>query len=181
MRNVLSRRTALCCLVVALGGLVLVALLPVSQQVQASDRADPGKSFVILLNGIYQLGGPAPDLGLSQAGLIDGAYSTTKIYDVSLIPGRQTEAIGTFYFNDATGDRCAYELPGGAFTALIDDLDLKMVEVPDGFLAVGTAKLSILEATGIYGPFVGGSIHMAFAGHITDEGYDEFCYCHISR
>ena len=62
--------------------------------------------------------------------------------------------------------------------------------VPDGggqggqFLD-GTFELTILEATGIYRPFVGGHNHMVDHLHFLPPGdgsggFDEYCFCNIS-
>jgi hypothetical protein len=59
------------------------------------------------------------------------------------------------------------------------------VLVPDGaggeFLQ-GTFELTILDATGIYRPFIGGHDHMVDDLHFLADGtVDEDCFCHISR
>jgi hypothetical protein len=61
--------------------------------------------------------------------------------------------------------------------------------VPDGFggqYLEGTFELTILEATGIYGSFVGGHNHMLDKLHFLapgdgSGGVDEYCFCQISR
>jgi hypothetical protein len=50
----------------------------------------------------------------------------------------------------------------------------------------GTFELTILEATGIYRPFVGGHNHMVDKLHLLPPGdgsggLDEYCFCFISR
>ena len=59
------------------------------------------------------------------------------------------------------------------------------VLVPDGqggnFLR-GTFDLTILEATGIYAPFVGGHNLMVDNLHLLASGAaDEYCFCNISH
>ncbi len=58
--------------------------------------------------------------------------------------------------------------------------------VPDGqggnYLR-GTFELTILEATGVYRPFVDGHNHMVDRLHQLDAAgtkFDEFCFCNIS-
>jgi hypothetical protein len=46
----------------------------------------------------------------------------------------------------------------------------------------GTFELTILEATGVYRPFVGGHNHMVDKLHFLANGSrDEYCFCFISR
>ncbi len=55
-----------------------------------------------------------------------------------------------------------------------------------GVFLDGTFELTILEATGIYQPFVGGHNHMVDHLHFLapgdgSGGLDEYCFCNISR
>jgi hypothetical protein len=51
-----------------------------------------------------------------------------------------------------------------------------------GQFLVGTFELRIVEATGVYRPFVGGHNHMVDRLHFLASGAaDEFCFCFISR
>ena len=177
-KAVINRRTAI--------GAALVAASPLlfPGRVRAQGTAAPADTFVILLKGLYQPVVHGPNLGLSAVELSDGSYSTTKIYPVSGTPGNknQNKAIGDFYVQFA-GDLCAYHIPGGSFSMRFTGSDF--VLVPDGqggnFLR-GTFELAILEATGIYKPFVGGHNHMVDDLHLLASGAaDEFCFCIISR
>ena len=177
-KAVINRRTALGAALVAASPL----LFPGRGRAQAT--AAPANTFVILLKGLYQPVSHGPNLGLSAVDLSDGSYSTTKIYPVSGAPGNtnQDKAIGNFYVQFA-GDLCAYHIPGGSFAMRFTGSDF--VLVPDGeggnFLR-GTFELTILEATGIYKPFVGGHNHMVDNLHLLASGAaDEFCFCIISR
>ena len=169
-----------------LGGAgALVASLASPVRVMAKAASDP---FVVLLKGLYQPVVHAPDLGLSVVDLNDGSYSKTKIYPISGMPGSTTpdKTIGDFYvqFN---GDLCAYHVPGGSFAMRFIDMDVHFV--PDGFggrFLEGTFELTILEGTGIYMPFAGGNNHMVDQLHFLPPGdgsggFDEFCFCNISR
>ena len=51
-----------------------------------------------------------------------------------------------------------------------------------GVFLDGTFELTVLEATGIYRPFVGGHNHMVDHLHLPASGAaDEYCFCNISR
>jgi len=144
----------------------------------------PSDSFVILLKGLYRPVVRGPDLGLSTVNLDDGSYSTTSIYPVSGAPGNQNQnkAVGTFYVQFA-GDLCAYHIPGGSFAMRFTDSDYVFVDDGAGgqFLE-GTFELTVLEATGVYRPFVGGHNHMIDKLHfLASGGVDEYCFCMISR
>ena len=148
----------------------------------------PDDSFVLLLKGLYQPVVDAPDLGLSMVDLNDGAYSTTKIYGVSGIPGNKNKnkAVGNFYVQ-FDGELCAYHVPGGSFVMRFTGSDT--VFVPDGVggrYLEGTFDLTVLEATGIYRSFVGGHNHMVDRLHFLapgdgSGGVDEYCFCFVSR
>ena len=178
----ISRRAAIGGGLLGLGGLLLAPT-----QVLAR-AAVPAASFVVLLKGRYQPVVDGPNLGLSTVNLDDGSYSTVRIYPVSGIPGNTNpnKAVGRFYVQFA-GDLCAYHVPGGSFSMRFTGSDF--VFVPDGaggqFLD-GTFELTILEATGIYRPFVGGHNHMVDRLHFLPPGdgsggFEEFCFCFVSR
>ena len=175
-RAVISRRTAIGG---AIGGGLITLLAP--QLATAHDRA----SLVVLLRGRYQPVEDGPDLGLSTVDLSDGSYSTTKIYPVSGIRGHRDalEPIGDFYVQFA-GNRCAYDLPGGAIAMRFTQRS-NTESVDDGcggsFLE-GTFELKIPEATRPYRSFVGGHNRMVDKLHFLASGdVDEFCVCLISR
>jgi hypothetical protein len=163
-------------------GTLLALLSSVGQAL--GQAAVPSNPFVDLLAGIYQPVAHAPNLGLSRVDLNDGSYSQVPIYDVSGIPGTKLDKpIGTFYvqFN---GDLCAYHYPGGSLSAIF--LNMIGTTTDDGggsWTFVGTEDLTILEGTGIYRPFAGGSIHMVdvLKFNAVDGTFIEYCFCHVSR
>jgi hypothetical protein len=176
----ISRRTAIG------GAFVGLSALALSGRAVAQEGAVPDDSFVLLLKGLYQPVVHGPNLGLSSVDLSDGSYSKTAIYPVQGIPGStsQNKVVGDFYANFA--DLCAYHVPGGSFAMEFTGQDVAFV--PDGeggrFLE-GTFELTILEATGIYRPFVGGHNHMVDKLHFLPPGdgsggFDEYCFCFIS-
>ena len=147
--------------------------------------------FVILLAGVYQpvpVGhGPKGNLGLT-VNLSDGSWFKVKIYLVSGLPGDKDrdddKAIGAFYVAIGSGTGIvAYDLPGGSFSAkfLREHDDQEVLPGADGsFTLDGTFKLDILEATGIYGGFVGGHIHMVDILKKRGDGtFLENCFCTI--
>lgn len=157
----------------------------------AGDRDQRIKDrFVILLSGVYKdvaVGlGPKRNLGLTSVNLSDGSYSKVKIYPVSGLPGDKDDdkAVGTFYVQ-FVGSLCAYDLPGGSFSAEFTGGAFAMLpEMPlegESWTLDGTFELKILEATGIYGPFVGGHIHMVdiLKFRAGDGTQLEDCFCHI--
>jgi len=170
-----------------IGG-ALAALLSFPGRAMAQGHAVPDDSFVLLLKGLYKPVVKGPNLGLSMVDLNDGSYSTTKIYPVSGTPGNKNEkkAVGNFYVQFA-GELCAYHVPGGSFAMRFTGSDTSFV--PDGAggrYLEGTFELTILEATGIYQPFVGGHNHMVDRLHFLPPGdgsggFDEYCFCFISR
>ena len=171
----ISRRAAIGGLA-GLGGLLLFPGQLVAKQ--------PSDSFVVLLKGLYHPVVRGPNLGLSTVDLDDGSYSTTRIYPVRGTPGNknQNKAIGNF-FTQFEGDLCAYHIPGGSFAMRFTGSDFIFVDDGHGgqFLE-GTFELTILEATGIYRPFVGGHNHMVDKLHfLASGGVDEYCFCFISR
>jgi hypothetical protein len=195
----ISRRTAIG------GAFVGLATLALSGRAVAQGKPAPTDSFVLLLKGLYQPVVHAPNLGLHTVNLNDGSYTKTKIYPVHGTPGykqehsmltsrggtqqRQNKAVGDFYAQGSKGDLCAYHLPGGSFAMQFTPEGTDVNSVPDGhggkFLE-GTFDLTILEATGIYRPFVGGHNHMVDKAHFLapgdgSGGLDEYCFCNISR
>jgi hypothetical protein len=173
------------------GALVAVSPLLFPGRLLAQGRTRHDDSFVLLLKGLYQPVVHGPDLGLSTVDLSDGSYSKTKIYAVGGFPGHRNEndhdhrhedkPIGDFYVQ-FEGDLCAYHIPGGSFSMHFDDLNVVFVDDGQGgqFLE-GTADLTILEATGIYKPFVGGHNLMVDKLHFLapgdgSGGADEYCY-----
>ena len=174
----ISRRAAIGGGLAGLGGL----LLSPSQLVARA--AVPSDSFVVLLKGLYRPVVDAPNLGLSTVDLNDGSYSTTRIYPVSGSPGSKdpNKAFGNF-FVQFTGGLCAYHIPGGSFAMRFTGSDFVFVD--DGLggqFLEGTFELTILEATGIYRPFVGGHNHMVDRLHFLASGdIDEYCFCFISH
>jgi hypothetical protein len=179
-KPLISRRTAI-------GGAIgggLITLLAPHLSMADEGRVRPA-SLVVLLRGLYQPVVDGPDLGLSTVDLSDGSYSTTKIYPVSGVRGHRNvlEAIGDFYVQ-FTGDRCAYDLPGGAIAMRFTPRS-NTESVPDGFggsYLQGTFELRIPEATGRYRSFQGGHNRMVDNLHFLASGdIDEFCVCLISR
>jgi len=179
-KALINRRTAIG------AGLVAVAPLLFAGRVWAQGAAAPTDPFVILLKGLYEPVVHGPNLGLSAVDLSDGSYSRTQIYPISGTPGNKNpnKAIGDFYVQFA-GDPglCAYHIPGGSFAMEFTGSDAKLV--PDGqggnYLQ-GTFELTILEATGVYKPFVDGHNTMVDNLHLLASGAaDEYCFCNISR
>jgi hypothetical protein len=172
----ISRRAAIGGGLAGLGGLLLFPGQLIAKE--------PSDSFVVLLKGLYQPVVHGPNLGLSTVDLNDGSYSTTRIYPVSGTPGNtnQNKAVGNF-FVQFDGDLCAYHIPGGSFAMRFTGSDYVFVDDGQGgqFLE-GTFELTILEATGIYRPFVGGHNHMVDKLHfLASGGVDEYCFCFISH
>jgi len=173
------------CFSVVLAAAVLAALLLPPAHVSAQEGPPPGDDFVLLLAGVYEPALHGPDLGLSQVDLNDGSFVKTRIYRVGGLPGADDQAVGTYYDNFA--DRDAYQLPGGAISALYLEFVIdEIVPTPDGDLEIGHAELVITEATGIYKSWVGGTIHMEFetlvyADEFGSLVFDEHCLCFISR
>jgi hypothetical protein len=181
-QTVVSRRKAIG------AGMVGLAALVLPRQVQARTKTEPRDSFVVLLKGLYQPVTHGPDLGLSSVDLNDGSYSITKIYPVSGAPGNTdlNKAVGDFYVQ-FDGELCAYHIPGGSFAMQFTDSNADFVDDGQGgrFLE-GTFELTVLEATGIYKPFVGGHNHMVDKLHFLapgdgSGGVDEYCFCNVTR
>jgi len=181
-QRMISRRAAIGGGLAGLGGLLLFPGQLVAK------AAVPSDSFVVLLKGLYQPVVRGPDLGLSTVDLSDGTYSTTEIFPVNGTPGNQdpSKAFGRFYVQFA-GDLCAYHIPGGSFAMRFTGSDFVFVDDGEGgqFLE-GTFELTVLEATGIYRPFVGGHNHMVDKLHFLapgdgSGGFEEYCFCFISH
>jgi hypothetical protein len=140
-----------------------------------------------------------PALGLAGIDLNDGSYSTTKIYPVSGLREKDNEhddrgnrrgdrdrdtesAIGDF-FVQFSGDKVAYDLPGGALAMVFTANHL--APAPDGqggTYFVGTVELNITDATGIFMSFVGGHNNMVDILHqLADDSFFEHCFCVVSR
>ena len=184
----ISRRTAIGRGLVGLAGLGGLLMFP--GQVLANE-AERGDSFVVLLKGHYRHVVHGPNLGLSMVHLNDGTYDKTKIYPVLGAPGKVNidKAVGDFYAQlTSGGDLCAYDLPGGNIAMRFTSLNFTGV-IPDGLGGVyldGTADLSIPEATGKYRRYVGGHNLMVDRLHALKPGdgsggYDEYCFCFVSR
>ena len=176
----------------------MAALLASPLRVVADEEHGPDDLFILLLHGLYQpvpLGkGPADNLGLTTVNLSDGSYSKTQIYPIFGVDGAndQKKPIGTFYVSVQT-PLCAYQLPGGSIAMQFTGGNFSMI-IPDGSggqYDEGTFELNILEATGVYSAFKGGHNHMVDRLHqlvagppftgFPSSGYNEFCFCMISR
>jgi hypothetical protein len=172
--------------------LTIIALTAASLLLTSITRADnegnavpPANKFVILLEGTFQHAGLVADFGLELPNLNNGRYQKVPFYHVeSGVPGPTDEPAGTFYALGGEGYFC-YDLGKGSLTAMMI-MDTSVTEtIPDGsggFFINGTYELDILEATGIYGSFSGGHIHMLDALHRTAAGtFVEHCFCFISK
>ena len=181
----ISRRTAIRGGLAGLAGLGGLVLFPGGALAEAASVDD---SFVVLLKGRYQPVVHGPNLGLSAVDLNDGTYSTVPIYPVSGAPGNGSpnKAVGRFYVQ-FDGSLCAYHVPGGSFAMQFTGQDF--VFEPDGVggqFLVGTFELDVIQATGIYRPFVGGHNHMVDRLHFLapgdgSGGFEEYCFCFVSR
>ncbi len=181
----ISRRAAIGGGVAGLVGLGGLLAFPA----QTLARQPAGDAFVVLLKGRYQPVVRGPSLGLSSIDLDDGTYSTVPIYPVSGTPGNKNlnKAVGNFYVQFA-GSLCAYHVPGGSI-AMEFTGESDTVFVDDGaggqFLE-GTFELNVIQATGIYRSFVGGHNHMVDKLHFLapgdgSGGFEEYCFCFVSR
>jgi hypothetical protein len=177
-KPLISRRAAIGGGLAGLGGLLLAPG-------QLLAAAVPSSPFVILLKGRYRPVSRGPNLGLSRVNLNDGSYSTVPIYPVRGIPGNTNpnKAVGNFYVQFA-GTLCAYHVPGGSLSMSFNDMGdyTQTDDGAGGLILEGTVDLTILEATGIYRPFVGGRNHMVDRLHFLASGAaDEYCFCNVSR
>ena len=180
----ISRRAAIGGGIAGLAGLGGLMLFP--GQLLAKQPA--GDAFVVLLKGRYQPVVRGPSLGLSSINLDDGTYSTVPIYPVNGTPGNTdlNTAIGTFYVQFA-GSLCAYHVPGGSFAMQFTGSDAVFEDDgAGGQFLVGTFELDVIEGTGIYRSFVGGHNHMVDRLHFLapgdgSGGFEEYCFCFVSR
>ena len=182
---VISRRAAIGGGLAGLAGIGGLLLFPGQALGKAASVDD---SFVVLLKGRYEPVVQGPNLGLSAVDLNDGSYSTVPIYPVRGAPGNANpnKAVGRFYVQFA-GDLCAYHVPGGSFAMQFTGNDVAFE--PDGVggqFLVGTFELNVIQATGIYRPFVGGHNHMVDRLHFLapgdgSGGFEEYCFCFVSR
>lgn len=168
------------------GALAVVLAAPGAM---ADEKKPPNDPIVLLLKGIYVPVAKAPNLGLTGV-TIDGTWATTEIHTVTSVPGstnQNTAAVGHFYVPPA-GPLVAYDLPGGSMLMQFTGGDWGP-PIPDGhggFYYQETWELTVLQATGIYAPYVGGHNHMvdqfhALNGTLAGPGpFDENCYCIIS-
>ena len=102
---------------------------------------------------------------------------------VLLLKGLYQPVVDAPNLGQFNGDLCAYHVSGGSFAMRFTGNDFVYVDDGHGgqFLE-GTFELTILEATGIYRPFVGGHNHMVDKLHfLASGGIDEYCFCFISR
>lgn len=185
-----------------IGGAV-AAMMASPKLVKADDdkTESPNDPFIVLLHGIYNPlaagSGPSGNLGLTTVNLNDGTFIKTKIYPVFGIGGNTSEdnlpkePIGNFYVQFGTGNKCAYDLPGGSIAMQFLPAPAGappgfqgFVPFPDGQGGVyleGTFELKILEATGVYQVFTGGHNHMVDRLHKLASGqFNEFCFCNVS-
>ncbi len=166
---------------------MLAALLSFSGAV-AGQSVPSNSPFVTLAEGTYQRNVAGPDLGLTSVHLDDKSFSTVPIYNLaSGVPGPTDKAIGNFYVqigNQPSGiNQCAYDLPNGAMAAVFLSNDKVMTDEGEGSWTMrGTWELDIVEAAGIYRPFVGGHIHMVSVLHFdgATSAFHEHCFCHFS-
>ena len=184
----ISRRGAIGRGLAGLAGLGGLLMFP--GQVLAKE-AEHNDSFVVLLKGHYEPVVNGPNLGLRTVDLDDGTYVTTKIYPVLGAPGKVDidKAIGDFYVQlTSGGDLCAYDLPGGNIAMRFTGGNFTDF-IPDGLGGQfwdGTFDLTIVEATGKYRRFVRGHNLMvdrlhALAPGDGSGGFDEYCFCFVSR
>ena len=181
----------------------LAALMASAKLASANDdkNESPNDPFIVLLQGIYQPvpagSGPSGNLGLTTVNLNDGSFIKTQIYPVFGIGGNNGEnnlpnkPIGTFYVQFGTGNKCAYDLPGGSIamqftgapkiSAIGFNTFVPVSDGQNGLFLEGTFELVILEATGVYSNFTGGHNHMVDKLHKLASGqFDEFCFCNIT-
>jgi hypothetical protein len=184
----------------AFPGLADALTLPESAHASLEPGELPANPFSILLHGTYKRVVRCPDLGLRLVNPCDGSYSTTKIYPISGLPVGESgqfsrgnrpsdfhcetaNAIGDFYVAIGGMSPVAYDLPRGALSMVFTDNNVQ--RIPDGeggTYIVGTFDLDILEATGVYQPFVGGHNKMVDILHrLADGHFIEHCVCLISR
>ena len=172
----ISRRAVIGGGLAGLGGLVLFP----SQLLARA--AVPNDSFVVLLKALYQPVVHGPNLGLSTVDLNDGSYSTTRAS-----PSAEHQATRTRTSRSAPST-CSSKAISARTTSgrlVRDALHRKRSQIVDdgagGQFLDGTFDLTIVEATGVYRPFVGGHNRMVDKLHFLASGdVDEFCFCFIS-
>jgi hypothetical protein len=185
---------------VSLPALAHALTLPESARSPLDRGGGLGNRFSVLLSGLYKPVTKCPDLGLSTVNVCDGSYSTTKIYPISGLPVGQSDqfnqgnrptdfhcetanAIGDFYVAIGGMSPVAYDLPRGTLSMVFTGNNVQ--RIPDGeggTYIVGTFDLDIVEATGVYQPFVGGHNKMVDILHrLADGRFIEHCVCLISR
>jgi hypothetical protein len=169
-----------------LAGAAGLLVLPQRASADGKNKREVGDAFAVLLKGLYHPVTQGPDLGLSTVNLSDGSFSTVPIYPANGFPGSDDvhTAVGDFY-GQLDGDRCAYDLPGGALSMRFLPQS-NIISVDDGLgghSLQGTWELTILEATGVFRHFRGGHNHMLDNLHFLpgSKGIDEYCVCFISR
>jgi hypothetical protein len=162
-------------------------MLAAPRPVMAQGRPAPNDPVVLLLKGIYQPVVKGPDLGLPGVNLNDGSWSTTQIHSVTSVPGNtnQDKAVAGRFYVQFSGDLAVYDLPGGAmlmqFTAGSFNENPPINDGQNGAYLEETWELTVLDATGIFGPYAGGHNHMVDRIHALATGqFDENCYCIIS-
>src|SRR3954463_16194565 len=185
--------------VVSLPALAQALTRPPSARSPVDTGGGLGKTFSVLLSGLYKPVAKCPDLGLS-VNVCDRSYSTTKIYPISGLPVGESDqfnrgnrpsdfhcetanAIGDFYVAIGGNKPVAYDLPRGALSMVFTADNVQ--RIPDGTggtYIVGTFELNIVEATGVYQPFIGGHNKMVDILHrLADGRFIEHCVCLISR
>jgi hypothetical protein len=134
-----------------------------SRRVMAKEQPESKDPIVLLLTGIYHPVVNGPDLGLPGVDLNDGTWHTTEIHSTGRVPGSSNEHkvdIGNFYVGNG---KAVYDLPGGAilmqFTAGSFSENPPIPDGQGGKFLEETFELTILDATGIYSPYVGGHNH----------------------
>ena len=181
----------------------LAALMASPKLASANDdkNESPNDPFIVLLQGIYQSvpagSGPSGNLGLTTVNLNDGSFIKTRFILCLGLVG--TTARTTYPINQSvrstfslgTGNKCAYDLPGGSIamqftgapkiSAIGFNTFVPVSDRQNGLFLEGTFELVILEATGVYSNFTSGHNHMVDKLHKLASGqFDEFCFCNIT-
>ena len=139
-----------------------------------------GGEFELLLKGVFAPVETVPDLGLELVDPEDGMWGKINVYRAKGSPRATKNPIGNFYEQYGM-TMCAYDIPGGAIAAVIEEEVDHLYIVKGELIWVATVELSIREAAGNYQNLEGGSIHMHFFRHIIDlESLHEYCHCYIS-
>jgi len=171
-----------------------LAVLLTSPVAQAAPS--PNDPVVLLLKGLWRPVVGSPRINLSGINLGDGTWGVNDIHAVTGVPNinnQDNTVIGHVYFQ-GTGCGCliAYDLPGGAmlmqFTAGAWDPS-PIADGHGGLFYQETWDLTVLQATGIYAPYLGGHNHMVdrydslaggTPGNPANGPAFESCYCIIS-